>query len=219
MAPLDLTQAVRENRVTQLLAGRMAVKARQVRPGEAFAAEVTTGELIQITTVHGKQVSDFVAFNLRDPAEKLSTAVTRAKNNSIMLQAGMKLYSNRRNAMLELIEDKVGRHDILFPACDPRRYEEDYGMPEHASCRAALADALRDARISFDEIPDPVNWFMNLAPLQRGELEIREPLAERHDYVLLRALMDVRIGVSACPQDQNPTNNGAPSDILVRVFR
>lgn len=204
--------------MSEFLAGRKAVKARQVRPGDAFAAEVRTGQLVQITTVQGKQVADFVAVNMSDPAEQLSTAITRAKNNSIMLQTGMKLYSNRRQPLFELVEDTVGRHDTLFAACDPRRYEEDYGLTGHPSCRAALADALADDGLTIDQIPDPVNWFMNVAILQRGELEIRESLAERNDYVLLTALMDARIGVAACPQDQNPTNNFAPSDILVRVF-
>ncbi|MGH2534902.1 MAG: DUF1989 domain-containing protein [Thermomicrobiales bacterium] len=204
--------------MSEFLAGRKAVKARQIRPGEAFADEVRSGQLVQITTVQGKQVADFVVFGLDDLAEHLSTAVTRAKNSSIMLQTGMKLYSNRRTPLFEIVEDTVGRHDLLFAACDPRRYEEDYGLPNHASCRSALADALADTGATYDQIPDPVNWFMNVAILQRGELELRESLAERNDYVLLEALADTRIGVSACPQDQNPTNNFAPSDVLVRVF-
>ncbi len=205
--------------MTQLLVGRMAVKARQLRPGDGYAVEVRKGQSVQITTIQGKQVSDFVAFNRDDHAEYLSTAVTRAKNSSIMLATSMKLYSNRRNPMLELVEDTVGRHDILFAACDPRRYAEDFGLDGHANCREALTTALSEFGIGYDQIPDPVNWFMNVGILQRGELEVREPLAERNDYVLLNALLDIVIGVTACPQDQNATNGGKPSEILVRVFR
>ena len=54
---------------------------------------------------------------------------------------------------------------------------------------------------------------------QRGELEIREPLAEKDDYVVLRALKDVVAGVSACPQDLVPTNGSNPTDLAVRVYR
>jgi uncharacterized protein len=205
--------------VSQLLLGRMAIKARQLRPGEGVAVEVKTGQVLQIATVKGKQVADFVAFNLDDRAEALSTAVTRAKNSSIMLQQGMKLYSNRRNALFELSEDTVGRHDMLFAACDPRRYKDDFGLDEHANCREALTGALTEYGVGYDQIPDPINWFMNVSILQRGELEIRESLAERNDYVLLTALMDVVAAISACPQDQNATNGGAPSDILVRFYK
>ena len=205
--------------MSQLLLGRMAIKARQLRPGEGIAVEVKTGQLLQISAVKGKQVADFVVFNLEDREEFLSTAVTRAKNSSIMLQNGMKLYSNRRNALMELVEDTVGRHDMLFAACDPRRYKDDFGLDEHANCREALTAALTDYGVGYDQIPDPINWFMNVSILQRGELEIRESLAGRNDYVLLTALMDVVAAVSACPQDQNATNAGAPTDILVRVYR
>src|SRR6266508_5210115 len=187
----------------QTLLGRMAIKARQIRPGQAYAVEVMTGQYLQISDVQGKQVADFVAFNLEDRAEALSTAATRAINGSIMLQLGMKLYSNRRNAMFELVEDAVGRHDMLFPACDPRRYKDDFGLEEHANCREALTEALTEYNVTYDQIPDPVNWFMNVAIRQRGELEIREPLSERNDSVLLTALMDTVVAVSACPQDQN----------------
>ena len=205
--------------VSQLLLGRMAVKARQVRPGEGYGVEVKTDQFVQIIAVEGQQVCDFVAVALGDPAERLSTGVTRAKNSTIMLQTGMTLYSNRRNPMFEIVEDTVGRHDVLFAACDPRRYQDDFGLEGHANCREALTAALAPFGLGYDDIPDPVNWFMNVSIKQRGELEIRESLAERNDYVLLRALMDTAIGVSACPQDQNATNGGNPTDILVRVFR
>jgi uncharacterized protein YcgI (DUF1989 family) len=197
----------------------MAVKSRQIRPGEGFAAEVKTGQLLQIATLQGQQVADFVAFNLADRAERLSTAVTRAKNSSIMLQQGMVVYSNRRSPMFELVEDTVGRHDMLFAACDPRRYKDDYGLEGHPNCREALATALAAFGIDGDQLPDPINWFMHVSILQRGELEIRESLAERNDFVLLQALMDTVVGISACPQDQNPTNGFKPTDLLVRIYR
>jgi uncharacterized protein len=205
--------------VSQLLAGRMAIKAQQIRPGQGFAAEVKSGQFLQIVTVNGKQVADFVAFNLDDTNEYLSTSHTRSLNNSIMLQEGMKLYSSRRNPLFAVVEDRVGRHDMLFAACDPRRYKDDYGLEQHANCREALTEALSIHGIGFDQIPDPVNWFMNVALKARGELEIRESLAERNDYVLLEALADTLIAISACPQDQNATNSHNPTDILVRVFK
>jgi uncharacterized protein len=205
--------------VSEQLVGRVAVKSKQLKPGEAVGFEVKIGEIVQISTLEGKQVADFVAVALDDPREISSTAHTRAKNNSIMLQNGMGIYSNMRNKMLEIVEDTVGRHDILYAACDPTRYSVDYGIEGHANCREALADALKPFGVSYESVPDPVNWFMNVAILQRGELELRESLAERNDFVLLVATMDVAIGVSACPQDQNDINGGKPTDILVRVFR
>ena len=42
---------------------------------------------------------------------------------------------------------------------------------------------------------------------------------EAHAQARLRAEMDVIFAVSACPQDQNATNGGAPTDLLIRVFK
>ncbi len=205
--------------MSQTLLGRMAIKAKQIRPGTAYAAEVKAGQLLQITDLQGKQVADFVAFNAADHDEVLSVAVTRSSGGSIMLQQGMKLVWNRRTPMFGLVEDSVGRHDMLFAACDPQRYAQDFGLEGHPNCRQALAEALAGHDIAYDRIPDPINWFMNVAIRQRGELEVREPLSERNDHVILTALIDTLVAVSACPQDQTATNGFKPSDILVRVYR
>ncbi|CAN5726704.1 hypothetical protein BH20CHL4_BH20CHL4_11430 [soil metagenome] len=206
-------------RVSESLVGRMAVKSKLLKPGDGWAVEVRQGELLQIITVQGKQVSDFVACVPDAPQELLSTGVTRSKNNSIMLQQGMTIYSNLRNPLFEITEDTVGRHDMMFAACDPKRYKDDFGLDDHRSCRESLANALEPHGVTFETVPDPINWFMNVAILQRGELELRESLAERNDYVLLTAMTDVVAGITSCPQDQNAINGFNPTDILVRVFK
>ncbi len=205
--------------MSDALVGRLAVKSKTLKPGDGWAVEMQPDELLQIISVSGKQVSDLVACVAGKPSEVLSTAITRGKNNSIMLQQGMSVYSNLRNPLFEVVEDTVGRHDMLFPACDPRRYADDYGLTDHASCRASLAEVLEPHGLTFDAIPDPINVFMNVAILQRGELELRESLAEPGDYLLLRATQPVIAAMTACPQDQNDVNNGTPTDILVRLFR
>lgn len=204
--------------MSDLLNEKTPIRARYVRPGQAQAVEVKSGELLQIETVQGKQVADFVAFSLGDSDEFVSTAVTRSANTNIVPQKGMTLYSNRRQPMFEIVEDTVGRHDMLFAACDPVRYET-LEAPGHANCRESLVEALGDRGIGYDRIPDPVNWFMNVSIQQRGELEVREPLAEAGDYIVLRALKDVVAAISACPQDIGPTNAGTPSDLRIRVYR
>ena len=204
--------------MSDLLDDKALIKTRYIRPGQGQAVEVKAGELLQIQTVQGKQVADFVAFSRDDFGEWVSTATTRSVNVNIVPQLGMSLYSNRRQAMFEIVEDTVGRHDMLYAACDPVRYA-DLGVPDHASCRAALTDALSSYGVGYDRVPDPVNWFMNVSIQQRGELEVREPLAEAGDYVVVRALKDMVAAVSACPQDHGPTNAGNPTELRLLVYR
>ncbi len=204
--------------MSDLLIDKTPLRARHIRPGQGQAVEVKTGQLLQIQTLQGKQVADFVAFTKGDTGEYVSTSATRATNSNIIPQLGMTLYSNRRQPMFEIVEDTVGRHDMLYACCDPVRYEL-LGAPGHANCREALVDALRDYEIGYDRIPTPINWFMNVSIMQRGELELREPLAEQGDHVVLRALKDVVVAVSACPQDLGPTNAFNPTDLAIRVYR
>lgn len=204
--------------MSDLLNEKTLIKSRHIRPGQGQAVEVKAGQYLQIATLQGKQVADFVAFGLGDPGEFLSTAATRSTNGNIVPQLGMTLYSNRREPMFEIVEDTVGRHDMLFACCDPVRYET-LGAPGHANCREALTASLSDYGVGYDRIPDPINWFMTVSIQRRGELEIREPIAEAGDYVVVKALKDVVAAVSACPQDLVPTNAEHPTDVRIRVFR
>ncbi|MCC6313590.1 MAG: urea carboxylase-associated family protein [Thermomicrobiales bacterium] len=218
--PLSTTPSASQERepVSDVLNDRMMTRQREIRPGTAEALEVKAGELVEIVDVSGKQVADFVTFALGDSSEWGSTSVTRSVNTNIMMTLGKEVYSNRRRPLLELVADTVGRHDMLYACCDPVRYEM-LGKPDHASCRAALAEVLADYGVGIEQVPAPINWFMNVAIKQRGELEIRPPLSEANDHVVLKALHDVVVAVSACPQDIGPTNNEHPTDIKLRVYK
>lgn len=201
-----------------ILRSRVPKRSTLVRPGFPTAFILREGEFLQLTDLQSKQVATMVAFNRHDPEERLSTAHTRAGNNSLVLVNEMAIFSNRHNPMMVLLEDTCGRHDILYPACDAQTYLADYGIERHDNCRDGIQAALRSHNIRYDDIPDPVNWFMNVGLRQRGRFEVREPLSERGDYVLMRATMDLIVSVAACPQDQNAANAFRPTDIQVRVY-
>jgi hypothetical protein len=204
---------------TGILTGRMTRRAMQVRPNQAGVFDVKENQFLQITDLIGKQVAVMTLLNLHDDGEFLSTAHTRAINRSLMLLKEHGIYSNRRNKMFTIIEDSVGRHDILLPACDPRSYLDDYGVEQHNNVIDNYLKAGQKFELTRERIPlDTVNWFMNVAIKARGELEVREPLSGRNDQVLLKANMDLLVMIAASPQDQNATNGFRPTDILIRVY-
>lgn len=201
------------------LAGRMTRRAAQVRAGHCGIFELKPEQFIQISDTVGKQVAVMVAFNAEDHGEYLSTAHTRAINHSLMLQKGHGLYSNRRNLMLTMIEDTVGRHDILMPACDERSYLDDYGIAGHKNVLDTFEKGLDDYGIEREDIPiDVVNWFMHVALKARGQLEVREPLSQRNGNVILKAHMPLLIAITASPNDQSAMNAFKLTDILVRIY-
>jgi uncharacterized protein YcgI (DUF1989 family) len=200
--------------VSTHLVGRTAIKAHHLHAGESAGFEVLADQFVQVIALQGKQAAALTVFSAADHGEKLSTGQTRLKNNSLMLQKSMSIYSNRGNALLELAEDTVGRHDLLFPL--PDGSAEDAGEKPDGG-RISMASALAPFSITADDLPDPVNVFMKVAILQRGELEIQESLAEKNDFILLRAVTDTIVAVTALLNGS--TESTGPSEVLVRVFR
>ena len=213
--------------MSDALLGRTAIRAKQLGPGEAFASAVSAGQLLQIVDLGGKQVAEFVAFAADDATEWLSTGQTRAANNSIVIQRAMTLWSNRQRAMFELVTDTVGRHDMLVSGCSAKPGKLGGTVLTNGPCRDALTAALGGAGVNGEGLPDPVNWFMHVALVQRGAFEVREPLSERNDQVVLRALADTVVAVAACPTGRASASTkakavpGAQADgnMLIRVYR
>lgn len=185
--------------------------------GAAFT--VQRGERVRITDVQGQQVGDLVAFNAEDESEWLSTVHTRGMLSRLTVHRGDILYSNRRRAVFEIVEDPVGTHDIMWPSCDARRYEIDYNLSDHPNCHDNLRKALRehDGREPV-YLPDPVNIFMNNRLHPDGSISIEAPLTRAGDAILLEARLPLVCALSCCPQPFNPCNGYNPSELHVEIL-
>lgn len=181
--------------------------------GQARVVRVEAGQLLEVVNVQGQQVSDFIAFNAKDFNEHLSPTHTRSMLGRLTLRVGDFLQTNARNPIFEIIEDTVGCHDLLIAACDYHRYELDYGLKGHRNCRANFAEVLGPRGIDYLRVPDPINLFQNTPVSADGTLGMEESPAKPGDKVVLRAVIDAVVAVSACPQDQNPINNWQPTDV------
>jgi uncharacterized protein YcgI (DUF1989 family) len=158
------------------------------------------------------------AFAMPDLTEVLSTEHTRSCLERLAPAVGEPFHSNRRRAMLRIVEDtSPGVHDLLLSACDQQRYTL-LGHPDpHRNCVANLLEALGEMGLVPPEIPSPVNLFEKVAIGPDGVLTIEPPLARRGDSITLRAMMDLVMVISACPMDIVPTNGAdrRPKAILV----
>jgi uncharacterized protein len=187
--------------------------------GEGRTIKVYKDEYVKITDVSGKQVADLVALNMRDAQEYVSVSHTRIMLNRIFLRNGDTLYSNYRSAMLLLVEDSVGVHDLMYPCCDRMRYLLDFGIESHRNCRNNLSICLAEYGVDYSRVPDPVNLFQNTPLNADGSFaEQQEPKTKAGDYVIFKALTDVIIGISACPQDMTPLCGWNPTDINAEIL-
>jgi uncharacterized protein YcgI (DUF1989 family) len=179
---------------------------------------VRRGELLRIIDPTGEQVADLTAFALDDSREWLSSGRTIDYANTIYLTTGHTLYSNRSRPMWTIVEDTVGRHDFLLTPCSPETFSIIYKTTgHHPSCFENLVNGLAPFGIAPDAIPTTLNVFMNVVVQPNGELRILPPRSRAGDYLLLRAEMDLVVGVTACSAELSNNGTFKPIDVEVHA--
>ncbi len=172
--------------------------------GVAF--QLLKTQLLTVTDLEGEQVADLVAFNSADPREYLSSGRSIDYANTIYLTAGNVLYSNRSRPFLTIVADDVGRHDFLLTPCSLETFQIIYGnRGYHPSCFENLAISLKRFGIAPDSISTTFNIFMNVGISPDGTLTIQPPRSRTMDKIVLRAEMDLIVGLTACSAEM--TNN------------
>ena len=188
----------------------------------ASSYEVGAGQWIQVIDVDGRQCSDLVAFNahrLQEGKERgIDPTTTRTLLGALYPSPGLasKYYDQDMQPLLEVVRDTVGRHDTFGLACTAKYYG-DMGYPGHVSCSENFNQALD--RFGIESRPGwpAINLWYNTR-LIGNTIALDEPQSRPGDYVLMKALTDLVVGSSACPDDIDPTNAWNPTDIHVRVY-
>ncbi len=176
----------------------------RLEPQTGTAFELRAGQQLRVIDIEGEQVADLTAFNAIDKAEWLSSGRSIDYANRIYLTKADILYSNRSRPMLTILEDDVGRHDFLLTPCSPETFQIIYKNNEpHPSCFGNLAANLAPFGIVPDSIPTTFNIFMNVEVDATGELKILPPRSKAGESILLRAEMDLIVGLTACSAEMS----------------
>lgn len=155
--------------------------------------------------IQGEQVSDLVCFNLHDQDEYLSSGRTIDYAETIFLSTGHPFYSNRSNVMFEMVEDTVGRHDFLLTPCSADTFRIIYGhTTPHCGCFGNLCNALQKFGIEPDDIPISFNIFMHVTvDGDSGKVSVLPPKSKAGDHIVIRARMDLIVGLTACSAEMS----------------
>ena len=186
------------------------------RSGAAFFLDA--GDELIVIDPEGGQVADLLAISRADTREMLSSGRTLDYAERIYLTTGDRLYSNRSNGMLDIVEDTVGRHDFLLTPCSEATFRLCYdNEPPHQGCHGNLSQALRPYGVEEDSIPVVFNCFMNV-PVdgETGKLKVLPPISKAGDHIAFRAGMDLIIGLTACSA---PASNGGSFKPIHYIIR
>ena len=176
--------------------------------------DVKQGQSITVIDIEGGQVVDFFAEVNANVNEFLSTGVTIDCNESLKLNVGDIIYTNLYRPMIKVITDDVGEHDLLHPCCRPEMYDFFYhNGEEHPNCFDNINRVLDEQRA----VIVPVNLFMHTKISTNGSISVEEPVSKAGDKIVLKALMDITLGVAACSVSESKCNRGTCSPVKIVV--
>lgn len=192
--------------------------------GHAMAFEVKKGQVLRLYLVEGRQVGDCAFYNANDYKEWFHIGQSWAIN--AILGTGdahsfQRFYSKppRENAMLTVVEDTVKNHwGNMGGRCTARLAElSGHGNPGR-SCQQNLTEALAPYGLAGDDVNDVFNVFMNVEMDPNGNFTFKVPETVAGDHIDMRAEMDILAGISACPNDNGPINDGRCKPLGVTIF-
>ncbi|WBY16503.1 urea carboxylase-associated family protein [Erythrobacteraceae bacterium WH01K] len=171
----------------------------RIEPRTGTAIELSKRQVLTVIDPEGGQVSDLLAVSRTDPGEILSNGRTFDYEERIMLTTGARLWSNRSNPMLTILEDTAPAHDFLLTPCSEDTFHHFYpDKPVHRGCFGNLAEALEPYGVDRDAIPTAFNVFMNVPVARAGTLSVEPPQSVPGTRTSFRAEMDLVIGLTAC---------------------
>jgi uncharacterized protein len=188
----------------------------RLEPQTGCALIMRSGEALEIVSPSDGQVADLALYARADLREYFSAGRTLDYSGRVFLTTGSTLYSNRSTPMMRIERDDAGRHDYLLAPCSARMFQILRNLDGHPSCHDNLAKALQPFNITADNIHATFNAFMRVDIDSEGNIAVRPPSSRAGDRIVLRALVDLVAGLTACSSEHS--NNGVCKSIDYRVI-
>jgi urea carboxylase-associated protein 1 len=190
--------------------------------GQGWTQEIARGDVFRIVDLEGNQAVDTLFFNSRDLDERYSATETIRAQGNIYLTTGTRLMSSEGRPLLTIVADTCGRHDTLGGACSAESNQVRYALDKKYmhNCRDSflLALARYGHGMGKRDLPNNINFFMNVPVTPAGELTFADGVSGPGRYVEMRADTDVLILISNCPQLNNPCNAYNPTPVRLLVW-
>ena len=193
-----------------------------VQPGDYWMHPVSAGQTLRIVDSEGNQAADTLFYDAHDKSDRYSAVDTIRDQGKIYLTTGSRLLSQNRNHLLTITADTCGRHDTIGGACACESNSVRYPQEKrymHA-CRDSWLLAMAEAGAEWDkrDIPNNINFFMNVPVTPAGGLKFDDGISAPGRYVEMVAETDVIALISNCPQLNNPCNAYNPTPVQVLIW-
>src|SRR6202022_2896172 len=174
----------------------LAPRTIPVPAGESRAIEVESAQILRIEAKEAGAGGSMFGFSRNHPDIFMSVHHTRVVTKPYVLQAGMRIVSNRRRALMVLGKDTSGTHDLLLPA-STTAFLKEQGYAGMTGCVESVSAVLDACGLTPPKLPDPINLFMHVALHQDGRIEPLPNVTRAGDFVACRVVTDMVFIVSA----------------------
>ena len=199
-----------------------AVYSAVIPAGESWLHPITQGQTFRIVDLEGNQAVDTLFYDAHNHADRYDFQNTIRAQNNVYLSTGTRLMSVSNKVLMTITADTCGRHDTLGGACSTESNQVRYALDKSSmhACRQSFLTALlrSDCGLEKRDIPNNINFFMNVPVTPDGGLTFEDGISEAGKYVEMRAERDVLCLISNCPQLNNPCNAYNPTPVQVLIW-
>ncbi|MFI3206074.1 MAG: DUF1989 domain-containing protein [Clostridia bacterium] len=190
--------------------------------GLGWMHELKEGQTFRILDLEGNQAADTTFYDLKNPEDHYSAVATIVAQKNIYLTTGSVLKSEQGNDMAVITADKTGRHDTIGGACSSQsntvRYSRDKIFMHN--CRDSFMLQLADCDLGIEkrDLAPNINFFMNVPVTKEGGLKFDDGVSAPEKYVEMKAMRDLMVLISNCPQLNNPCNAYNPTTVRLLIW-
>ena len=187
-----------------------------IAAGGYASRALSRGARLRLTDLDGDGCVSMLLFNAERPGERLNVADTIKVQWNAYLGEGRALLSDMGRALMSILHDDAGTHDVF---CGPsnergnaRKYGDGANHGGHPNARDRLLIALGKYGLGRRDLHPSVTWFKGVRIEPDGATRIEIGPFHPGRSVTLRADMDVIVIVANCPHplDPRPAYEAAP---------
>lgn len=187
-----------------------------IQPCSGTALRMRKGQFLKVISPLGEQVSDLLAVSADNHASVFSANKTLDYAETINITTGNILYSCIDEPLMEIVQDKNGQNDCLLAPCSPGTFKHFYNKEDgRIGCLGNLRKAFSAEGVNPDLITSTFNIFMNVQINRAGKIEVLPPKSKPKDYMILWALTDLIVGLTACSAEMSNNNSFKPIEYMV----
>lgn len=193
-----------------------------IEAGKGWMHELKKGQSFRILDIGGNQAVDTTFYDLHNPEDHYGAVTTIVMQQNIYLTTGSILRAESGKPLLEITADLTGRHDTLGGACSSQSNTVRYAREkiDMHNCRDSFMLQLADHEGGYRkrDLAPNINFFMNVPVTPQGGFKFDDGVSAPGKYVEMKALEDVMVLISNCPQLNNPCNAYNPTPVRAIIW-